>query len=292
MPGGLAELIPEPRKGMGVTEPTNQHYDLDPRLFALFLGRTMKYSAALYPTGRESLDQAQVLKLRYVSDCLGADQGQRCLDVGCGWGCLAIHLATMHGCNVVAVTPACRQARFIEKRAEAEGVAHLVTVECSRIEDLTIPRGTFDSAAMLGSVVHMSKRDFVVRKVYESLAPGGRLYLSESCYRNRRLFERLSPSVGAEFVRNAVFGSGEMVPLSTIIASIENAGFSLHGLRDLTADYRRTIDDWLANVRRHHTEMDELLEGASQMIAQYLETGNAAWGIAAKHYAISAVKER
>ncbi|WP_158858173.1 SAM-dependent methyltransferase, partial [Streptomyces sp. NRRL B-1347] len=81
----------------------NCHYELPSAVFEAFLGRRMKYTCGLYATGNETLDEAQEAKLRMIASLLGIRGGERVLDIGCGWGALALFLAEQHQCQVVAV---------------------------------------------------------------------------------------------------------------------------------------------------------------------------------------------
>ena len=100
------------------------HYDLDARLFRLFLDRDMQYSCAYFPTGQETLEQAQQLKLRHIAAKLRLDRpGLEVLEIGCGWGGLALFLAREYGARVTALTLSTEQLEVARARAAAEGVA-------------------------------------------------------------------------------------------------------------------------------------------------------------------------
>nr|MDT0667051.1 class I SAM-dependent methyltransferase [Micromonospora sp. DSM 115978] len=143
---------------------TNQHYDLDPEIFGLFLDPLRKYSSGLYRTPGLTLDEAQVAKLHFVADRLGLREGDRLLDVGCGWGSLLLFMAREYRCAVLGVSPAGRQHQFIAGRAAELGVADLVATVPGHFETVELNAGSFDAVTMLGSIVHMPDLDRVTAR--------------------------------------------------------------------------------------------------------------------------------
>src|SRR4030088_1590259 len=115
---------------MTTTAPTNTHYDLDSRVFELFLDPWMKYSSGLYRSGDETLEQAQVNKLHYICKELQLEPGKNLLDIGCGWGSMTIFAAKNYGPHVHAMSPAPNQHEYIHRRAAALGVADRVHTTC------------------------------------------------------------------------------------------------------------------------------------------------------------------
>lgn len=271
---------------------TNQHYDLDPAIFGLFLDPMRKYSSGLYRAPGDTLESAQIAKLHFVADRLGLCEGARVLDVGCGWGALILFLAREYRCRGLGISPAGRQHEFIADRAAMLGVAELVDTAQGHFETVDLPAGRFDAVSMLGSIVHMPDIDVVMARARALLRRGGRLYVSESCFRNaaaREVFDRRS---GTEFVRQSVFGWGDMRPLSDLLRAAEDAGFSIVSVDDLTDDYRRTIDDWLRNVASNADAIDAVRPGMSETLTRYLGIANAGWGYTTKHYAVVCRKAR
>jgi cyclopropane-fatty-acyl-phospholipid synthase len=270
---------------------TNQHYNKDPRIFGLFLDTTRKYSSGLYRGPGDSLDQAQRNKLHYIAGRLGLRPGQRLLDIGCGWGSLILFMAAEYGVTTVGISPAANQHAYIAERAAQLGLA-AVSTRAGQIEDLELQPRSFDAITMLGSIVHMPDLHAVYRKAWQALKPRGRLYVSESCYRNAARRARFAGRENSVFVTDSIFGWGDMRPLSDLVRGAEDAGFSVIAVDDLTSHYRRTIEDWLANVGRNAGALDDIEPGLSGRLARYLRTANAGWGFTTKHYSLTCEKSR
>jgi cyclopropane-fatty-acyl-phospholipid synthase len=271
---------------------TNQHYDQDPRIFELYLDPLRKYSSGLYRSQDDTLEQAQRNKLHYVADRLGLVPRQRLLDIGCGWGSLILFMAQHYRAQALGVTPAPRQQEYIAGRAAELGVADMVTTRLGRIEDVEVEPRAFDAITMLGSIVHMPDLAAVFGKAWAALRPRGRLYVSESCFRNAARRAEFAERESTLFVRDSIFGWGDMRPLSELVRGAEDAGFSIVAVDDLTRHYHRTIEDWLANVARNAGALDEIEPGLAARLVRYLETANAGWGFTTKHYALICQKSR
>ena len=256
----------------------------------MFLGPTRKYSSGWYtdpadPDG-ESLQVAQRRKMDLVADLVGARPGSRVLDIGSGWGALVLHLAEERDCDVTGISPAPRQREFVTARAAERGLGARARVLTGAFETAPdLPRG-LDAVTALGSVVHMPDLPAVFAKARGLLRRDGRMYVSESCFRNAALRARFDAVPGTDFVRSAIFGNGELRPLSELVAAAEDAGFSVETTLDLTAHYRRTIEQWIDGVRRAATDLDEMEPGLAARLEHYLEVANAGWGYTTKHYGL------
>jgi cyclopropane-fatty-acyl-phospholipid synthase len=275
-----------------VTAQTNQHYDLDPRIFGLFLDPLRKYSSGYYREPGVTLAEAQVAKLRFVADRLALREGDRLLDVGCGWGSLILFMAQEYAARTVGISPAGNQHAYIARRAAELGVAEKVTTFQGHFEDAELPAGPFDAVTMLGSIVHMPDATHVMRRARSLLRRGGRYYVSESCFRNAAARDEFDRRAGTEFVRQSIFGWGDMRPLSDLVRAAEDAGFSIVSVDDLTDDYRRTIDDWIDRVDANAEAIEEIRPGMAATLRRYLEVANAGWGYTTKHYALVCQRSR
>jgi cyclopropane-fatty-acyl-phospholipid synthase len=271
---------------------TNQHYDQDPALFGLFLDPRRKYSSGRYELPGDTLATAQERKLRFVASRLELAGGEALLDVGCGWGSLVLFMAAEYRCRVTGISPAPRQHDYIADQAREQGIAELVHTEAAEFEHARLTPRSFDAVTMLGSIVHMPSLDDAFGRARRLLRRGGRLYVSESCFRSGAARDAHGTRAGTEFVARSIFGWGDMRPLSSLVQAAEEAGFSVIAVDDLTDHYRRTIADWLANVDRNRERIEALAPGYAAELTRYLEIANAGWGYTTKHYALTCRNSR
>lgn len=271
---------------------TLQHYDLEPSIFELFLDPYMKYATGLYPSGTESLAEAQLHNMEFIAQQLDISGGEHVLDVGCGWGSLLLFLAQRFSCQGLGVTPAPKQVDYVRKRATEWELAHLIQVKQAHIQDLQLPSEAFSAITFIESILHIDDKQGLLRECYRLLKPRGTIYISESCFRNHQKYQDFSNRPGTRFVRDEVFGWGSMVPLSVMISALEDAGFSLTALCDLTSHYLQTIRDWMHNIECNRISLEAIHPGIADKLLRYLEIANAGWGFTTKNYAIVATRKR
>ncbi|MCA1690740.1 MAG: class I SAM-dependent methyltransferase [Actinobacteria bacterium] len=271
---------------------TNSHYDLPVEVFAAFLDPTLKYSSGLFGDTSDTLHEAQLRKMEFVATELGIEGGERVLDVGCGWGSLTLFLAERYGCTVVGVTPSPHQVGFIRQRARALGLGDLVTIEEKNFDSVTHPPGSFDAITFLGSIIHFPDWGETLAGCYRLCRPRGKLYLSESYFRSTTIWKRFSETANTRFIRDDIFGAAYMVPMSVMVAALEEAGFSLQALHDLTRHYRQTIDHWSENLRANEAEVEAVEPGLTGKFLRYFRVANAGWGFTIKHYAVICTRAR
>jgi cyclopropane-fatty-acyl-phospholipid synthase len=200
---------------------------------------------------------------------------------------VACRRGAAYGCRTTGISPAPRQHEYIAACAAALGITDLVHTQSGYLESAALPERAFDAVTMLGSIVHMPDLDLAFGKARRVLRRGGSLYVSESCFRSAAAREAHQDRAGTEFVRDSIFGWGDMRPLSALVEAAENAGFSIIAVDDLTAHYHRTIEDWLAGVRAARDRIEELAPGYAAVLERYLKTANAGWGYTTKHYALT-----
>jgi cyclopropane-fatty-acyl-phospholipid synthase len=227
------------------------HYDVSNDFFALFLDRSMTYSCAFFAEGAETLEAAQEEKLETVARKLALKEGDRVLDVGCGWGSFPLWAATRHGASVVGITLSPPQAEKARRRAEEAGVADRVEIRVMDYRDLAGER--FDAIASIGMVEHVGEEqiDVYARTLASLLEPGGRL-LNHGIARLRHT----DPDAGA-FSERYVFPDGEPLHLSRVLLALERAGFATRHVSEHGADYAETLRHW---ARRLDENLDEAIE--------------------------------
>lgn len=220
------------------------HYDVGNEFYRMVLGPSMTYSCARYVSPDSTLEQAQTAKFDLVCRKLGLEQrsGMRLLDVGCGWGSLAMHAAREHGAQVVAISISPEQVAWAKDRVRAEGLEELVEIRLQDYRDLSSER--FDAISSIGMFEHVgSKRTMEYFQVLRrSLTPGG------------RLLNHAISSVGGSklrrrsFVGRYVFPDGELIDVGEVLLAMERAGFEVRDVESLREHYVDTLRAWVANL--------------------------------------------
>ena len=224
------------------------HYDVSNDFFELFLGPSMTYSCAVWSRGATTLEEAQETKLELVCTKLGLQQGERVLDVGCGWGAFALHAAAKHGVHVTGITLSEPQAAAARRRVRDAGLAGSIDI---RVMDYRELRGErFDAIASIGMVEHVGEVniDAYARTLASLLAPGGRL-LNHGIARLRHGEPEAGP-----FSERYVFPDAAPLHLSRTQTALERAGFETLGVEGFREDYARTLTEWLRRLEANHAE--------------------------------------
>ena len=235
-----AELQPSGRRHSRERDAraVRHHYDVSNEFFSLFLDESMTYSCAIFSRGAQTLEEAQEQKLELVCTKLALSEGDRVLDVGCGWGSFAIHAASRHDANVVGITLSEPQAAEARRRAEEAGVADRVEIRVMDYRELAGER--FDAIASIGMVEHVGAEriDEYARTLAQLLKPGGRL-LNHGIARLRHS----DPDAGP-FSERYVFPDADPLHVSRVILALERAGFEPRHVEDFRADYAETLRHW------------------------------------------------
>jgi len=219
-------------------EAVRHHYDVSNEFFSLFLDASMTYSCAVFSRGAETLEAAQEEKLEMVARKLALKEGDRVLDVGCGWGSFPLWAATRHGASVVGITLSPPQAERARERAEAAGVGDRVEIRVMDYRDLVGER--FDAIASIGMVEHVGEAqiDVYARTLAGLLEPGGRL-LNHGIARLRHSDPEAGP-----FSERYVFPDAEPLHLSRVLLALERAGFVTRHVEEFGDDYAETLRHW------------------------------------------------
>jgi cyclopropane-fatty-acyl-phospholipid synthase len=235
-------------------EAIRHHYDVGNDFYALVLGPSMVYSCAYWSEGG-TLEQAQRDKLDLICRKLGLKEGDRLLDVGCGWGSMAIHAAREYGARVVGVTLSDEQAAFARKRIADEGLTDRVEIRVQDYRDVT--DGPYDAISSIGMAEHVGAvryREYA-DDLYALLKPGGRLL-------NHQISRRPEPDESAyrvdEFIDAYVFPDGELAPVGRTTSTLEDAGFEVRDVEAIREHYALTLRQWVANLEAHGAEAARL----------------------------------
>lgn len=231
------------------------HYDLSNEFYALFLDPLLVYSCAYYRWPDASLERAQEDKLELVCRKLELGPGQRLLDVGCGWGSLAVWAATRHGADVVGLTLSAEQAAYGTAWAEREGIADRCRILHVHWRELEVP-GTFDRIAAVGILEHVGvpRLPAFFGKLHGLLKPGGR-FLNHGISRRRHW--KHTPQW--DFLIGHVFPNGDLIHVSHVAGVLEDVGFELLDLENLRTHYARTCRQWVERLREREERAIELV---------------------------------
>jgi cyclopropane-fatty-acyl-phospholipid synthase len=234
------------------------HYDVGNEFFALMLDETMTYSCAIFSRGATTLEEAQDVKRELVCTKLALREGERVLDIGCGWGAFAIHAAQRHGAHVTGITLSEPQARLARERAAAAGVGDKVDIRVMDWRELQ--EEPFDAIASIGMVEHVGavSIDAYAARVASLLRPGGRL-LNHGIARLRHGEAEAGP-----FSERYVFPDAAPLHLSRIQFALERAGLETDTVEGFREDYAETLTHWLRNLEDNQAEA-ERLAGAERM---------------------------
>ncbi len=215
----------------------------------------MTYSCALFEEGVETLEDAQRAKLELICGKLQLKPGMRMLDIGCGWGSLAIHAAREHGVSALGITLSPPQAELARERAEAAGVGDRVEVEVMDYRDL--PEASFDAVASIGMVEHVGEGqiDEYAAQIARVLGPGGRVLNHGITYVPS---SKSGAHIGGAFSDRYVFPDGELLNLSRMLQAFERAGFEALNVEDLHTDYAETLRHWTTRFEDHLEEAERL----------------------------------
>ncbi|MFD9594290.1 class I SAM-dependent methyltransferase [Kitasatospora sp. NPDC059973] len=234
----------------------SHHYDVGNDFYGLVLGSSMVYSCAYWEPAAKSLEAAQEAKLDLICRKLGLRPGMRLLDVGCGWGSLVLHAARHYGVTAVGVSISEEQVALARRRVEEAGLADRIEI---RLQDYReIPDGPFDAISSVGMAEHVGSEQYRVYAdgLYGLLVPGGRLLNHQIARRPDHPGEPHRPS---PFIDRYVFPDGELSPVGSTVARLEEAGFEVRDVESLREHYGLTLREWVANLEAHWTEAVRLV---------------------------------
>ena len=213
------------------------HYDLNGRLYSLFLDRDRQYSCAYFPTGEETLEQAQIAKKRHIAAKLKLDRPNlEVLDIGCGWGGMALTLARDYGAKVTGITLSTEQLAEAQARAVAEGLQDRVTFE---LMDYRAMQRRFDRIVSVGMFEHVGvgHYDTFFQVVNRCLAPDGVALL-------HAIGRSGPPDATNTWITKYIFPGGYCPSLSEVLPSIERSGLGTTDIEILRLHYAETLRHW------------------------------------------------
>ena len=212
------------------------HYNLDARLFDLFLDADWQYSCAYFQPPGLSLDDAQLAKKRHIAAKLLLEPGQRVLDIGSGWGGLGLYLAETCGVDVMGVTLSEEQLRVSRQRAAQRGLADRVRFE---LQDYRTIGDRFDRIVSVGMFEHVGVRNYAAffRKIEAILDKKGVMVL--------HAIGRTKPAHTINpWIEKYVFPGGYLPAVSEVLPAVERAGLLIKDLEILPIHYAWTLRAW------------------------------------------------
>lgn len=228
------------------------HYDVSNEFFELFLDKSMTYSCAIFSRGAKTLEEAQHAKLDLVCQKLALKEGERVLDVGCGWGAFVMHAAREYGVKAVGITLSPPQAELARRRIAEAGLSDKVEVRVADYRDLHGER--FDAIASIGMVEHVGEAniDVYARKLRSLMGPEGRLL--------NHGIAHLPHDLGyhGDFTQRYVFPDGDPLHLSRVQLALERAGFVTDHAEAFGQDYYDTLSEWIERLDSNLTRAEQL----------------------------------
>jgi cyclopropane-fatty-acyl-phospholipid synthase len=229
------------------------HYDIDERVYALFLDDDWQYSCAYFEHADATLEQAQLAKKRHIAAKLLIAPGQRVLDIGCGWGGLAFYLAETAGAaHVTGISLSEKQIALARARAIERKLQKRVSFELQDYRDV---QGQFDRIVSVGMFEHVGLGfyDTFFRTCRERLAEGGVMLLHAIGNMGR-------PSYTNPWIVKYIFPGGHLPSLSDILPSIERAGLIVTDIEVLRLHYASTLREWRRRFMRRRAEAAALYD--------------------------------
>ena len=228
------------------------HYDIGDQLYRLFLDADMQYSCAYYTDPANSLEQAQLDKKTHIAAKLHLRPGQRVLDIGCGWGGMALYLNRVADVDVLGITLSEEQIRTARERAEAAGVADRVKFELIDYRDVA---GRFDRIVSVGMFEHVGPPQFraFFRKCRELLTDDGVMLL-------HTIGRMGGPGTTDAFTQKYIFPGGYIPALSEIVGASEQERLVMADCETLRFHYYHTIREWYDRVKAQEAEIVRLYD--------------------------------
>ncbi|MCJ8144145.1 cyclopropane-fatty-acyl-phospholipid synthase family protein [Ancylobacter sp. A5.8] len=245
----LAQFNPPDRSQRNVAH----HYDLDGRLYSLFLDADRQYSCAYFETPNQTLDDAQLAKRRHIAAKLLFDRPDlSVLDIGCGWGGMGLYLAENTGARVTGITLSQEQLGVAQCRAEERGLASRAEF---RLQDYRLTPGPFDRIVSVGMFEHVGVGHFgtYFDRIAELLKDDG-VALIHAIGRSE------GPGITNPWIAKYIFPGGYIPALSEVLPAIEKAGLLVTDIEILRLHYAETLKAWRERFLAHREEVERLYD--------------------------------
>lgn len=247
------------------------HYDVGNDFYRLWLDPEMVYSCAYFSDEQQTLGAAQQDKLDYLCRKLRLRHGQTLLDIGCGWGALAIYAARHYGVKVHGITLSEAQQRFAQKRVADEGLQQQVKIELRDYRDLP-EQVKYDKVVSVGMFEHVGIKNFPTyfATVKRILKPGG-LFLNHGITSETRW--KSTPV--SRFINRYIFPDGQLTRVSDVANSMERAGFEILDIEGLRRHYTYTLRHWVKALESNHNKATVLSSEVTYRLWRLYMAGSA-----------------
>ncbi|MBF6178982.1 class I SAM-dependent methyltransferase [Nocardia otitidiscaviarum] len=244
-------------------EAIHHHYDVSNTFYEYVLGPSMTYTCAAYDNENQTLEEAQENKYRLVFDKLRLQEGDRLLDIGCGWGGM-VRYAAKRGVKVIGATLSAEQAEWAQRKIREEGLTDLAEVRHSDYRD--VPEGDFDAISSIGLTEHIGVHNYPAYFTFmKSKLRDGGLFLNHCITRP----DNTRTTKAGDFIDRYVFPDGELIGSGRIISEIQNVGLEVLHEENLRRHYALTLSEWC----------DNLVENWDKAVAEVGEGTAKVWGL-------------
>lgn len=231
------------------------HYDLGNDLYQTFLDSRMQYSSALYHSPKDSLQQAQINKLTRICEQLKLKESDHLLEVGSGWGGLAVFAAKNYGCRVTTTTISDEQFRYATNEIKREGLTDCINLLS---EDYRLLEGQYDKIVSVEMIEAVGKKFLpgYFNKLNALLKPNGLLLIQAIIIADQRFKAYCR---GEDFIQKHIFPGGFLPSLSLVTKIIANSTeLVVRDILDIGLDYAQTLAHWHANFKNHSANLEKL----------------------------------
>jgi len=239
----------------GSKENISAHYDIGNRFFQLFLDKSMMYSSAIYPHEQADIEAASRYKLDHICRRLNLKKSDHLLEIGTGWGGLAIHAAKYYGCHVTTTTISQEQFEYANKKVSAEGLDEKITLLDQDYRKLSGQYDKLVSVEMIEAVGHEYYAAFF-QQCSNLLKPEGEMLLQAITIADQQ-YDYARKSI--DFIQRYIFPGGCLPSVAVVAQHVaEDSDMQIVGLEDITLHYARTLAEWRQRFKEKEKDLLEM----------------------------------